>query len=183
MPVPFPAALRLPLHPYQRRQGSDVGVTSQPQAIVFDFSRVILFPKDDAYRGGLNSLHRTLTEQNPGYPFFEHFRLNAELLVYLRQLKSVLLYIFTSGNIQEVPAVQSGLGEIFRAVYSAERLGVNKSDPASYLTVCQAIGIEPHQVLIVDDSRDNLGAANRAGLQTHLYTDNHELMNFLKPVA
>jgi hypothetical protein len=53
------------------------------KAIVFDFSRVLLFAKDPGYKDDLNPLHRKLLEQDASYPFLDYFYLNQELLHYL----------------------------------------------------------------------------------------------------
>ncbi len=155
-------------------------VEPQVHAIVFDFSRVILFPKDAAYRESLNGLHRTLTSENPGYPFFEHFQLNDELLGFLKLIKDKPLYIFTSGYVQEATAIQSTLKDVFKAIYSAERLGVNKSEPNAFKKLCHEIGIDPKNVLFIDDSSSNIAAAQHASLQTYQYSDNKSLGSFFR---
>jgi len=52
-----------------------------PTALLSDFSRVLLRPKDKAYTGGLNALHkRLLAELRGTYSIFDHYELNEELL-------------------------------------------------------------------------------------------------------
>jgi HAD superfamily hydrolase (TIGR01549 family) len=150
------------------------------EAIVFDFSRVILFPRDASYKASLNALHRQLLAEDPQYPFLDHFRLNTELLGCLKQITGPPLYILTSSVIQESPAVKQAIKQVFKAVYSAERLGVKKSEPSSYGRLCQELGAAPERVLFIDDSTGNIDAAKQAGLQTHRYHDNQELTAFLR---
>ncbi len=56
--------------------------TSKIQTFLFDFSRVLIFPKDKNYQGSLNELYRQHHEQ-PGYNIFSEFELNDELLTWL----------------------------------------------------------------------------------------------------
>ena len=73
------------------------------RAIVFDFSRVLLFPKDSGYTGSLNERHRELSKRGD-YKLLEHFSLNEELLSYLDKIKGRYdLYVFTSETIQDSP--------------------------------------------------------------------------------
>ena len=96
--------------------------------LLFDFSRVILFPKDKAYIGDLNPLHAEL-RKNPGYRFLDYFELNIDLMRFLREIKSKYeLYIFTSGSIQDAPEIQPEIREVFAKVYSAERIGYSKRE-------------------------------------------------------
>ncbi len=71
------------------------------KAVVTDFSRVLLFPIDDSYIGGLNALNNKLLAENPQYSFWEYFRVNKELLDYYRELNSqVPVFVFTTETIQ-----------------------------------------------------------------------------------
>src|SRR3989344_5762920 len=102
--------------------------------IIFDLSRVLLFPKDINYKGKLNALHEELSKKL-GYDVLENFEFNEELLNYLDRIKKkVDLYVFTTGIIQNSPKIKSRLDKTFRDVFAAEELGLNKKDPKSYLT-------------------------------------------------
>jgi HAD superfamily hydrolase (TIGR01509 family) len=149
------------------------------RAIIFDFSRVILFPKDPGYQSGLNALHRSLHATDPDYEFLGHFRINTELLDMLRQIK-LPMYVFTTGFVQEHRAVRSALQSVFKAVYSAEQLGVSKSEPATYRALCNKIGVAPEHALFVDDTAKNVEAARKAKLQAYRYTDNERLEQFFR---
>ncbi|MCW1908387.1 MAG: HAD-IA family hydrolase [Candidatus Saccharibacteria bacterium] len=150
------------------------------KAIVFDFSRVLLFAKDPSYLGDLNPLHRQLSENNPDYPFFDNFYLNQELLDWLRLIHGAKLYIFTSGNIQNAPAIRPMLDNIFTHVYSAETMHLSKSDPAAYSKLCSILNRSPQDVLFIDDSKKNIAAAKQAGLQTLLFSNTAKLIKVLQ---
>ncbi len=146
------------------------------RAALFDLSRVLLFAKDKSYAGDLNPLHASLKARNPNYPFLEHFELNNELLKYIKSLKGRFqLHIFTSGTIQDAPEI-SGELKFFDGIYSAEKLGIEKTDPMSYEQISEKLGLKTSEILLIDDRQENLTAARRAGMQTHLFKTNKALV-------
>lgn len=87
--------------------------------LLFDFSRVLLFPKDPTYTGSLNGLYKE-HKNDPDFNFFHYFELNEELLTYLDGIKDKAnLYIFTSESIQDAPEIAPRVAEVFKQVYSA----------------------------------------------------------------
>lgn len=55
-------------------------------------------------------------------------------------------------------------------VYSHE-VGVAKPDPAAYELIVRRLGVEPHEVLFLDDVAVNVDAARRAGWHAVLHRD------------
>lgn len=146
--------------------------------LLFDFSRVLLFPKDRDHSGGLNPLHRKLLSEDSSYDFLNHFFLNHELLDFLNTSPRQR-YIFTSGQIQKAPVIQDDINGVFEMVFSAEDLDISKQDADSYLLICEKIGAKPSETLFIDDSIKNIKPAKRAGLQTHHFIDNQSLIAHL----
>src|SRR3989304_7756421 len=147
--------------------------------LLFDFSYVLLFPKDSHYMGKLNALHKELS-QKPNYVFFDHYVLNNELLDYLKNLKEkYILAICTTGTIQNVPEVRSELDKVFSKVFSSADIGYVKSDSEAYLYVAKQLGVEPKDILFIDDQEENVLAAKTAGLSVIRYTLNKELFTSL----
>ncbi|PIZ47628.1 hypothetical protein CO180_00545 [candidate division WWE3 bacterium CG_4_9_14_3_um_filter_41_6] len=145
------------------------------QAIVSDFSRVILFPKDNNYKESLNLLHKDLS-QSPNYHIFDHFRLNIDLLnYYTTLLETVDLYIFTTDTIQNSPEFIPYLEPVFKKIFSAKSMNLQKTNPSSYTTICTELRLEPSKVLYIDDIFENIQAAKMAGLATSLYKNNELL--------
>ncbi|TAL58541.1 MAG: HAD family hydrolase [Nanoarchaeota archaeon] len=143
--------------------------------LVFDFSRVVLFPKDVSYKGELNPLHKRLS-QSSDYNFLEHFELNDPLLRYLQEFKGKYgLYIFTSGSIQDALEIRPQLEAVFEGIYSAEELGVRKRDPHSYLHFAKAIGRKPEEMVFIDDTLANVETARKAGIQSICYVSLEQL--------
>lgn len=142
--------------------------------MIFDFSRVFIFPKDQAYFGGLNDLHRVLSE-SPNYNFSDNFEFNQELLEFIleNQLQRRFnLYIFTSGVIQNAIPCQRFLNGYFKECFSGDKLKLKKNTPSSYLILAEKIGIEPKHILYIDDVRENTVAAETAGLPTITFRNN-----------
>jgi HAD superfamily hydrolase (TIGR01509 family) len=145
------------------------------KAWLFDLSRTILFPKDKAYLGELNKLHKDLLPK-PNYDFSAHFQLDEDLLGFLATQKDKYkLYIFTSGSIQEASQIKSRLLEVFDDVFSAETIGLTKKDPESYRKISDMLGLTPDEVIFVDDSQENVSAAKTAGMNGVVYREFEEL--------
>ncbi len=51
----------------------------------------------------------------------------------------------------------------YKAIVDSSKVGLLKPDPKIYETAQQLAGVEPSQILLVDDNRPNLIAADRAG--------------------
>jgi len=152
------------------------------KAIISDFSRVILFPKDTNYLGGLNNLHKELS-QKPDYKALDHFNLNIELLDFYKSLQDkTLFHIFTTDSIQDSHEFQQYLQPIFSKVLSAKKMNVDKKDPGSYKSVATQLKLKPNEILYIDDTPDNVQAARAAGFNTVIYTDNTTLFRSVKEI-
>lgn len=150
------------------------------KTLLFDFSRVILLPKDITYKGELNILHQKLST-TANYVFGDNFELNQPLLQLLKTFKDQReFYIFTSGNIQNVPEIRAVLDPIFKDIFSAQVIGLSKKDHAAYTKVVALMDKNPEEVLFIDDSPENVGAAKRAGLEAVQYTGFDQLTKDLQ---
>lgn len=134
------------------------------KALISDFSRVLLFPKDDSYLGSLNALHKELSAHG-NYNFWEYFRVNQDLLAFYKTINEhTTLFMFTSEFIQEHPALQPILEGLFSRTFSGARLGLKKTNPQSYITISQEIGLNPEEIIYIDDNQINIDTAQKAGL-------------------
>lgn len=148
--------------------------------ILFDFSRVILFPRDDNYSGSLNELYRKITVDK--YSFLGHYKFNEELLGFLKSLKNKYhLSIYTTDIIQNDPKAQNILNPIFEEIFAANILGISKKDPQGYLIIAEKLNVKPEQILFIDDGEANITAAKQAGFQTIHYLSNEQLFKEFKP--
>ena len=150
------------------------------KALVTDFSRVLIFPADDTYVGGLNALQKELTAKG-SYAFWDYFRLNQDLLTFYKELRTQIgVYMFTSEYIQEHPALQSYVDGVFQGVFSGARLGLKKTRVESYTEIARSIGLPPQQILYVDDHEANGGVARSAGMVVVRFESNSQAMRDIR---
>lgn len=148
--------------------------------LVFDLSRVLLFPKDKNYKGGLNDLHDGLSKKKD-YHILDHFEFNEELIAYLDSIKNrIALYVFTTGIIQNSPEMRERLKQTFKKIFSAEEIGLSKKDPKSFLYIAKVIGKKPEEILYIDDSFDGVKVAKRANYNAEQYHKLQKTMDNLQ---
>lgn len=149
--------------------------------LLSDFSRVLLFPIDKNYSGGLNALNKQLIEElGIQYPFFNYFELNSDLLELYKQLKNKYsINIFTSDTIQDRAEVREILNPIFSKVFSAKDYDLNKRESSSYSFLADKLGRNPNEILYIDDQFENISAAKEAGLTTIQYINNFDIKDKL----
>ena len=54
----------------------------------------------------------------------------------------------------------------FEKIYVSSEIGRRKPDPESFQWVAEDMGFEPSDIMFLDDSRENIRGAERAGMQT-----------------
>jgi len=59
----------------------------------------------------------------------------------------------------------------FELVAFSCRLGVAKPDPEAFRWCCRELGVAVDDLLFIDDRHDNVQAAGRLGIRTHLFTN------------
>ena len=149
------------------------------KAILFDFSRTLLFPVDKSYRGSLNSLYNEVY-QKEDFDFFDYFEINTELIDFISSKKNKIgLFIFTTSLIQNDPDVRFKLEEVFQKIFSSKEIGLSKTDKKSYEYISNDIGIDTSEILFIDDNQDNLNIAKTAGLTTAIYENNQEIVKLI----
>lgn len=147
--------------------------------LLFDFSRVFIFPKDASYQGSLNAFYRQIIEKP--YNFFDYFFFNEELLEFVKTLKThYSLNIFTTDIIQNDQAVRGEIDAIFSHVFSASELGFSKKQTEPYVIIAKTLQAQPSEILFIDDTIENVEAAKQAGLAAIPYLSNEQIMNELR---
>lgn len=151
--------------------------------IITDFSKVLLFPIDKTYSGKLNELHQNLLKDDEDYDFWQYFELNEDLLEFYENIsRSVDVYIFTTGYIQEYPPLKERLDGIFKNIFISSELGFKKNQSAAYARLAELIGTDPKEILYIDDKQENIAAAKQAGMAAKLYKDNNSIMKKIESV-
>lgn len=149
-------------------------------ALLFDFARVLLFPKDRGYLGTLTSLYHQMAG-TPGSAFSSYYQLNRELLEFLGKIKGKYrLYLFTTGMTYKVPEAQAVLSPIFNKMYSVGELGLGKDDPKAFECIARDIGVPPAEILYIDDKPSYVETAKRAGFEAIQYISNEQLFGNLE---
>lgn len=147
------------------------------QAIISDFARVILFPKDKNYDSRLDVLEEKLRRKLNHYDVFDYFELNKELLDFFQSIKTKIpLYLYTSGSNYKTSGVKEKLNPIFNDFFYSVALGIDKTNFNSYTFLANKIHQIPENIFFVDDDLKNIQAAQKAGLQTHWYKNNQALL-------
>lgn len=150
------------------------------EAIVTDFSGVLLFPKDKSYKGKLNKLHKELFEKED-YNIWDYFQLNKPLLDFYRKLsESFNLYVFTTEYIQEYPPLKERIKGIFKKIFIATELEIKKNEKEAYLVLAKKLVLSPNQILYIDDLSTNIEIAKTAGINAILYSANGQIIRDIK---
>lgn len=147
-----------------------------PTALLSDFSRVLLRPRDREYTSGLNALHKRLTARANGtYRVFDYFEFNEELMDFYKTLKGKYpLSIFTTDTIQNHPEIKARLDPIFDHIFSANDLGLYKKDPQAYIVIAEKLHLDPKEIVYIDDQPGNVAAATLAGMTAFQYNDDNQ---------
>ena len=149
-------------------------------ALLIDFSRVILFPFDSAVEESLNT-HHTKKSKEANYVFLDHFYLNTHFLDFLKTIKHKChIFIFTSGKLHKETTIQSYLDGIFDGVLETDLLSINKLDSYSYPIVAEKIGSSISEILFIDDQLLHIKAAEFAGMQAILFEDTKQIIECIE---
>ncbi len=150
--------------------------------LITDLSRVLLFPADSNYSGSLNALHTELVKkEGEKYDFFSHFTLNEELFALYKNLNGKYpLYIFTSGTIQEKPEIRTILDHVVADIFIASAHHLHKDDAEAYTFIAHKLQKLPQTFLYIDDTKENVLAAQKAEMNAIHYVNNAQLTQAMK---
>ena len=150
------------------------------KALLFDFSRVVLNPKEQSYTGSLNELYTKLSQNEP-FDSRDYFTFNQELLDFVEQLKGKYqLYLFTTGKIQEDRHLISVIESIWKRIFTKGSIGFAKNDEKAYFAIAKKLSLHPQEILFIDDSEENVAAAKKAGVRTILFISTKQTINDLR---
>ena len=75
---------------------------------------------------------------------------------------------------------QLGVAGEFDRIFNSSELGVAKPDVRVFRLACEALDVEPADVVFVDDTSGHVAAAASLGLRAELYTSVHALETLLR---
>ena len=114
--------------------------------IIFDFYNVLYFSSDDK----LNiEIFDFIQSNNKKYNFGVLSSVHSDLATWFKD---------------------RNLDNSFMFVKTTAELGMPKTESGVYEMVVNGLELKPREVLLVDDSAENIAAANEAGLKTLKYT-------------
>jgi putative hydrolase of the HAD superfamily len=67
-----------------------------------------------------------------------------------------------------------------RHVFVSCDMGVMKPEPAYFMQIERELSLPPHGLTLIDDTPENIAAAQKCGWKTHLYTTTGDLFRFLQ---
>ena len=104
--------------------------------------------------------------------YFSGDRLNYRLVNVVKELreKGLTTAILSNETAELLERLQTlGLRELFDPVLISAQLGVMKPDPAAYRLALQALHVQPHEAIFLDDALRNVRAAQQLGLHALLF--------------
>ena len=148
-------------------------------SLIVDFSRVLIFSHEDVE--SLNEHHRKLSQDIMNYRVLDHFYLNDELLRYLDGIKeNIDVYLFSDGELHELPDINSRVSRIFKKVLTVEAIGYKKTDPEAYRHLVKLLSIDPAATIFLDDKPSNVAAAAIIGIKAIRFENNEQALNSLQ---
>lgn len=86
------------------------------------------------------------------------------------------LFLFSNTNVIHASVFEewmetniglSAFRRAFEAIHYSHEMGMRKPNPEAFLRLCQHHRLDPSRTLFVDDSKQHVEGAGRAGLETH----------------
>jgi putative hydrolase of the HAD superfamily len=113
-------------------------------------------------------------DQFVAYWFERDSRLNLPLLEELSSLRSAGTHVYLATNQEHLRAAwlmeKLGLAEHVDGIFYSAALGVKKPDPEFFTRVQAATGLGAKEILLIDDTHQNIEAAQTAGWQALHWT-------------
>jgi FMN phosphatase YigB (HAD superfamily) len=153
--------------------------------LLFDFNKVLLFPKHSIPVDLLMMLQhkldpRKVESYQANIDFDYYFEWNSELLDWLTTIKQkhtdVSLHIYTNSTFSiKIANSQQKITPLFSSQYLAKEINQPKDAATSYQWLTQELSATRSQLFFTDDTATNVLAATQAGLKAHHYTSNEPL--------
>jgi len=98
----------------------------------------------------------------------------------LRHTHRLAILSNASDALEEMLAERYGLAERFEAIVNSARLGVAKPEKAIYERALEILGLEPREVVFIDDRAENIATAAALGLHVAWFVGPTELQRQLE---
>jgi epoxide hydrolase-like predicted phosphatase len=105
---------------------------------------------------------------------------NTELIEYARRLRpryrtGILSNSFVGAREREQAAY--GFEDLVDEIVYSHECGMSKPDPGIYALACERLGVEPAQMVFLDDYEPCVEGARQAGIDAVLYQDNTQAVS------
>ena len=158
----------------------DLGLTSaalQEQFFASHWENIVL-GRAGLMDGLTNALQKIAPHVSPAtlvsYWFEKDSRLVASFLPELSWVRSAGIRVYLATNQEHLRAAwlteKLGLAEHVDGIFYSAHLGAKKPDPGFFAKVQAAVGLRGAELLLIDDSRENIEAAREAGWQAFHWT-------------
>jgi len=169
----------------------DLGLTSQHFSVIFSEKW------DGVIRGKIkleDHLHpifqeklfkdlRITPEQYIQYWLTHDHQVNQELLDLVKIVKSLKIpcYLGTNQEAVRTNHILNTVGPYFKECFASYKIGFMKPEQEFFQHIQKALGVLPHELLLIDDMKNYIDGAQDCGWHTYHYqNDTEELMDFLK---
>lgn len=107
---------------------------------------------------------------------------NHEMLMVLRAVRGACTAAVLSNGTTRLRRDLHALDlyDEFDVIFNTAELGVAKPDPAVFRLVLSELGLEPAEVLFIDDLAENVEGARSVGLRAHQHVDRCSTVEFLR---
>jgi putative hydrolase of the HAD superfamily len=130
---------------------------------------------------------RLTADQLINYWFARDRRLDENLLRDLIQLRSSGFQLHLATNQEHLRAKylldELGLAEHFDSIQYSAQIGARKPEPEFFRAAASRTGLSPDEILLVDDTAENVEGANVAGWRAVLWTAEKPIYEILKGVV
>ena len=92
---------------------------------------------------------------------------------------NITLCLGTNQDTYRAHFIRTKIGTLFDALFFSCDLGAMKPETEFYKHIESKLGVEPHHIAFIDDSKAHVEAATRAGWISHQYQNIDDLKNFL----
>ena len=118
-------------------------------------------------------------DQFLSYWFEQDSRLMHSLLEELLSIRSTGIRVYLATNQEHLRAAyimeNLGLSKYFDGIFYSAQLGVRKPDPAFFTKVRSYVGLNADELLLIDDSQQNIDAAVKDGWNVIYWTNKSSL--------
>ena len=160
-------------------------VDNKLSEILRDFDLGIL-SEDDLFEYFSKYKGVELTRENIREEVDSYLRINIELVNIIKTLKNsgFKIVLLSNGNNsffeRKLFKVFPEFNELFDKLIISSNVGMVKPNSDIYLHTLEIANSQPEESLFIDDSKINIDAAVKLGINGFVYTDNTSFINFLK---